>query len=137
AGKLTPAGQVLVSNGLFTSAQMAALNAVTPTFAPAPAHAYPNSPLRTLDADVTYPFHPRWFPERMSIEPTVTMYNVLNMGNFGGPTGTILTAADQSEGYVNGDYNFGVKNGERTSRKTGTFDQGAPRATEFSLKFNF
>jgi hypothetical protein len=137
AGKLTPAGQVLVNQGLFTSSQMAALHAVTPTFAPAPAHAYPNSPLRTLDADVTYPIHPRWFPERMNLEPTVTMYNVLNMGNFLGPTGTILTAADQSEGYVNGSYDWTVKNGERTSRKTGTFDQGAPRATEFSLKFNF
>ncbi|MFZ0663204.1 MAG: carboxypeptidase regulatory-like domain-containing protein [Acidobacteriaceae bacterium] len=157
AGKLTPAGQVLVDQGLFTSSQMAELNAVTPTLAKADSHTFPNSPLRTLDADLTYPFHPRWFPERMSVQPTVTMYNVLNMGNFGGPADTILTEDDictpypaclstlsATTGYVNTPYDtyaggggFGVKNGYRTSRKTGTFDQGAPRATEFSLKFNF
>lgn len=162
AGKLTPAGQVLVSQGLFTSSQMAALNAVTPTLASADKHAFPNSPLRTLDARASYPIHPKWFPERMNLEPAVSMYNVLNMGNFGGPTGTILTPADVcgssslsypaclsdatnvTTGYVNTPYAsytgggaFTVKNGFRTSRKTGTFDQGAPRATEFSLKFNF
>ncbi|HEU4982002.1 MAG TPA: hypothetical protein VFT88_04915, partial [Acidobacteriaceae bacterium] len=63
--------------------------------------------------------------------------NVLNMANFSGPTGTVLTPADVTSGVVNGDYDWDVKNGYRTSRKTGTFDQGAPRATEFSLKFNF
>lgn len=74
------------------------------------------------------------------------MYNILNMGNYSGPDGTILTADDAAaagSGYVNTPYEsypgggFAVKNGYRTSRKTGTFDQGAPRATEFSLKFNF
>lgn len=133
AGQLTPAGQTLVSQGLFTNAQLQALGAVTPTLASAPSHAFPNSPLRTLDADVTYPFHPKWFPEQMSVQPTVTMYNVLNMGNFSGPDGSLQGA----EGYVNGQYSWADKNGERISRKTGTFDQGAPRATEFSLKFNF
>lgn len=137
AGQLTPAGQTLVNQGLFTSTQLSQLGAVLPTLATAPSHAYPNSPLRTLDADATYPIHLKWFPEQMNIEPAVTMYNVLNMGNFSGPTGTILTPADQSEGYVNGDYNFAVKNSGRVTRKTGTFDQGAPRATEFSLKLNF
>jgi len=137
AGQLTPAGQVLVDNGLFTSSQMVALNAVMPTLANAPSHAYPNSWLRGLDARVAYPIHPKWFPEQMNLEPAVSMYNVFNMGNFSGPTGTITTPADQSTGFVNGDYDWSVKNSFRTSRKTGTFDQGAPRATEFSLKFNF
>lgn len=145
AGKLTPAGQVLVNNGIFTATQMSELGGVMPTLAPADQHAFPNSPLRTLDADVAYPFHPRWFPEQMNIEPKVSMYNVLNMGNFDGPDGTILTAADAAgqTGYVNTPYAsatggaFGVKNSYRVSRKTGTFDQGAPRATEFSLMFNF
>jgi hypothetical protein len=145
AGQLTPAGQTLVSNGLFTSTQLAALGAVIPTLATADSHAYPNSPLRTMDANVTYPFHPKWFREGISLEPGVAMYNVLNFGNYAGPTGTLLTPADAAgqTGYVNTPYasapggGFAVKNGFRTSRRTGTFDQGAPRATEFSLKFNF
>jgi hypothetical protein len=139
AGKLTPAGQALVSQGLFTTSQLAQLGAVTPALATAPSHAFPNSPLRTLDANIAYPIHPRFFPEQMNIEPSVSMYNVLNMGNFGGPDGTVLTADDAAgqTGYVNTDYDYSVKNGDRTSRKTGTFDQGAPRATEFALKFNF
>jgi hypothetical protein len=139
AGQLTPAGQALVSQGLFTASQLASLGAVTPVLANAPNHAFPNSPLRTMDANVSYPIHVKWFPEQMSIEPAVSMYNVLNLGNFGGPTGTVLTPADAASGssYVNTPYDFAVKNGARVSRKTGTFDQGAPRATEFQLKFNF
>jgi hypothetical protein len=139
AGKLTPAGQALVSQGLFTSSQLQQLGAVTPALANAPSHAYPNSPLRTLDANFAYPIHIKRLPEQMSLEPAVSIYNVLNMGNFDGPDGTILTAADAAgtTGYVNADYDYSVKNGERVSRKTGTFDQGAPRATEFALKFNF
>ena len=161
AGKLTPAGQVLVNDGLFTSGQMAALNATIPTLAKADSHAFPNSMLRTLDARVAYPLHPKWFPERMNLEPSVSVFNVLNMGNFGGPDGTILTSGDicgtpdnpypaclsttdASTGYVNTPYSsyaggggFGVKNGYRTARKTGAFDQGAPRETSFSLMFNF
>ena len=146
AGKLTPAGQTLLNSGLFTNAQLSALGAVTPTLAKADSHAFPNSPLRTMDANVTYPFHPKWFREGISLEPGVAMYNIFNFGNFGGPTGTLLTVDDASPGltgYVNTPYAsadggaFAVKNGFRTSRRTGTFDQGAPRATEFSLKFNF
>lgn len=145
ANQLTPAGQALVNAGLFTSTQLSQLGAVTPVLATADSHAFPNSPLRTLDADVTYPIHPKWLPERMNLEPGVSMYNVLNMANYGGPDGTILTPADAAgtTGYVNSPYAsapggaFAVKNSYRTSRKTGTFDEGAPRATEFSLKFNF
>ncbi len=139
SGKLTPAGQALVSQGLFTSSQLVALGAVTPILANAPSHAFPNSPLRTLDANVAYPFRAKWLPERMSLEPAVSMYNVLNMGNFSGPTGELLTPADAAgaSSFVNTPYDFAVKNGSRVSRKTGTFDQGAPRATEFALKFNF
>lgn len=137
AGKFTPAGQILVDNGILTPAQMQGLGAVIPTLANAPSHAYPNFPLRTLDADINYSIHPKWFPENVNIQPRITMYNVFNMANYAGPTGTIQTPADQAESYVNGPYDFSVKNGFRTSRKTGTFDQGAPRATEFALMFNF
>lgn len=144
AGKPTPAGQTLITNNIFTATQLAALGAVMPTLASAPSHAFPNSPLRTLDASLRYPIHLKWLPEKMSLEPAVTMYNVLNMGNFGGPEGVILTPGDVvsaptnvNSAYGTGATAFEVKNTERTPRRTGTFGQGSPRATEFQVTFNF
>jgi hypothetical protein len=142
AGTLTPAGQVLVANGLFTPAQMATAGAVQPTLANAPAQPYAFTMLRTFDANFTYPIRGKWLPEGMSLEPSVSIYNVFNFANYGGPTGTIQTPEDNSsQGNVNGpigdDPKNTVYNTERVSRRTGSFSQGAPRATEFQLKFNF
>ena len=144
AGKVTPAGQTLVTNNIFTGSQLVALGAVMPALASAPSHAYPNSPLRTMDASLRYPIRFKWLPEKMNIEPAVSFYNVLNFGNFDGPDGVILTPDDVADSSTNvnsaygtGATAFAVKNTERTPRRTGTFDQGAPRETEFQLTFNF
>ena len=72
------------------------------------------------------------------------MYNVANFANFGhlggtlasvntagGPTGT------GAFGFLNGPNTPLVQNGLRVQRGSGTFDQGAPRTTEFDLKLNF
>ncbi len=144
AGKPTPAGQTLIDNQIFSATQLTALGAVMPTLASAPSHAFPNSPLRGLDASLRYPIHPKWLPEKMNIEPAVSMYNVLNLGNFGGPEGVILTSDDVASAptnvnspYGSGATAFEVKNTKRTPRRTGTFGQGSPRSTEFQLTFNF
>lgn len=141
AGRLTPAGNALVTAGLFNANQLVALGAVVPKLANAPAHAFPNSPVRTMDANFSYPIRAKWLPEQMSIEPAVAIYNVLNLANFNdlssNDTGIIQTADDLSSGNVNGPYDFAAKNAVRVPRRTGTFDQGAPRTTEFQLKFNF
>ena len=57
AGQLTPAGQALVSAGLFTQAQLQALGAVTPTLALAPKGEVGISPLFTFDAHVAWELH--------------------------------------------------------------------------------
>jgi hypothetical protein len=143
AGQPTPAGQVLVSSGLFTSAQLAALGGVMPTLDPAPKSAFPNSPLRTMDASLRYPIHLKWLPESVNFTPAVSFYNVFNFANYGGVTGVILTPGDNSpdSGNVNSPFangtDYDVKNSERTPRRTGTFDQGAPRETEFQMTINF
>ena len=141
ANTLTPAGQALVAAGLFTPAQLIAAGAVEPALAPAPGTAFANSMLRTLDANFSYPIRLKRLPESVSIEPSVSIYNVANFANYGGPTGTVLTPADLLNsggvGNVNGPSGFDTSNTERVSRKTGTFDQGAPRSTEFQLKLNF
>jgi hypothetical protein len=144
AGQPTPAGQALISNNVFTGSQLAALGGAMPALAPAPSHAFPNSPLRTMDASLRYPIHFRGLPEKMTIVPAVSMYNILNLGNFGGPEGVILTPDDVADSptnvnsaYGSGATAFEVKNTERTPRRTGTFGQGSPRSTEFQLTFNF
>jgi hypothetical protein len=143
AGTLTPAGQTLVASGLFTQAQLVAAGGVKPSLALPPTAPFANDMLRTLDANVAYPIRLTRFREGLSIEPSVAMYNVANFANYGGPTGVLLTpldlnnSGDLGTGYVNGAGGFAAENPTRVTRKTGSFDQGAPRATEFQLKVNF
>ena len=75
AGQLTPAGEALVSAGLFTSDQLIALNAVADTVPLAPANQANNGWLKTLDARFVWPFKLR---ERFTIEPGVAFYNLFN-----------------------------------------------------------
>jgi len=143
AGQLTPAGQALVSGGLFTQAQLSSLGAVTPKLYNSNPNSYsfPNSPYRQVDLSASYPvdhtvFH--FLPESVSLTPVINVYNALNLGNFGGPSGTLLMPSDIAAGSVNSDYlGFTTKNSYRVVRGIGTYAQGAPRTTEFQLKLNF
>jgi hypothetical protein len=143
AGQPTPAGQALVSAGLFTAAQLRALNGVQQQIATAPGTPVSNPALRTLDANVSYPITARRVREGLSLEPGVAMYNVTNMSNFGVLTGTLAnvnTAGGQvgtAPGFLNGPNNHAVHDLNRTQRGSGTFALGAPRTTEFNLKLNF
>lgn len=148
AGKLTPAGQAVVAAGVLTANQMASLHGVKPTLVPAPSHAYPNSMFRQVDINASYPIRLKWLGEKASLEPSIAMYNVFNFGNYTGPSGGLQqydpdpnsSTYGQSlatAGTVSGEYNYDVKNSNRVSRGAGTFAQGAPRITEYQLKFNF
>ncbi len=86
AGQLTPAGQALVSAGLFTAAQLQALGAVTPTLALAPKGQVGLSPRYTTDMYVSWLLHPNklfhGLSERVSVEPQVALFNVFNFHNY-------------------------------------------------------
>ena len=86
----------------------------------------------------------------MSLEPAISFYNIGNFSNFGGaptftpvvnPTLTNTSTAggptNNQSSTVTGLNTFAVLSARRTTRGTGTFDQGAPRSTEFQLKLNF
>jgi hypothetical protein len=153
AGTLTPAGQVLVTNNLFTPAQLSALGGVIQSLPAVPqGTALANPAFRQVDVNFSYPirlghyFH--FLGEASTLTPAVAFYNVGNFSNFGGNAGNpnvpylsgdlgLGGSTSASNGVVNGPNNFLAQNTYRVSRQTGTYDQGAPRTMEYQLRFNF
>ena len=141
----TPAGNALIAAGLFTQQQLVALGGVQQPIANAPTNPLNNAALRTFDLNASYPIKFTRFRDGLSIVPGVAMYNVFNMSNFnpipsivGSAVGTLLNTADAGQqGYYNGTNDQPTLNQARVVRNSGTFDQGGPRTTEFSLKVNF
>jgi hypothetical protein len=145
AGQVTPAGQALISAGLFTLQQLQAINAVKPLLATAPGIPLSNAARRIFDLNASYPISLSRIREGFSIEPGIAFYNVFNMSNFSEPSGQLLTQDDaggpvntSQPGFLAGPNSQAVLNSQfRIERGSGTFDQGAPRSTEFQLKLNF
>ena len=143
ANTLTPAGQALVTAGLFTGANLVALGGAQQPIANLPqANAINDPAFRSIDANLSYPIRLYKFHEGMSLEPAVAVYNVGNFGNFGVLSGVLLSQATTGgptgiQGFLNGPNTPSVADGVRTQRGSGTFDQGGPRSIEYQLKFNF
>ncbi|MDQ2832318.1 MAG: carboxypeptidase regulatory-like domain-containing protein [Acidobacteriota bacterium] len=138
AGQLTPAGQALVSAGLFSQGQLVALNATQLPIAQAQAHAPENAFYRTLDVNISYPLRLSRVREGLSIVPGIAFYNVGNFSNFVNYTdGTLANVFNGgSSGQLNGPNSFS-DHSNRLQRGSGTSDIGGPRSAEFQLKLNF
>jgi Carboxypeptidase regulatory-like domain len=96
ANKLTPAGQVLVSQGLFSTTQLSELGAVTPALpAPVPGQVGPVGSFDT-DLQISWLLRPSklWsnVPESLTIEPQVAIYNLFNYQNFSNTISGILSS---------------------------------------------
>jgi hypothetical protein len=154
AGRLTPAGQQVVASGLFTTAQLTTLGAVVQPLANLPQATGLNNPgFRSMDMNFSYPISLGRFREGLSLEPSIAFYNVGNFSNFGNQSTVLLNGVSAAPTGVNGLNNpniintaatgvtglnnFGTLAATRIQRGAGTFDQGAPRSTEFGLKLNF
>jgi hypothetical protein len=142
AGSLTPAGKAIVAAGLMTPAQLTALGGVQQPLAPAPNNPLQNAATRTLDASVKYPIgYLGRYRKGLVLTPGVTMYNVTNMENNGSFTGLSDTTNTGTAlyGYLNGPNTLPIHDTARVLRGTGngTYDQGGPRTTEFSLRLDF
>jgi hypothetical protein len=148
-GQATPAGQVLISNGLFTLAQLQALGGVmggsTPTatanFGPlqtAPAGAIGQAWLRTFDVSLNWHYKIR---ERLEVRPGISFFNLFNFSNFDGAAVPFSTILNGNVGSPNGTTSA-LEHGEagnflRLGLGSGVNALGAPRAIEFQLKFIF
>ena len=137
-GQPTPAGQVLINNGLFTLAQLQQLGGVigglsTGGFAAlplAPAGAVGQAWLKTFDLSMSWAYR---FRERLELRPGVSIFNLFNLANFDGPVAPFSTILDGTPGSPNGTRNP-QPNDLRLGLGSGVNALGSPRAIEFSLK---
>lgn len=149
SGQPTPAGNVLIQNGLMTAPQLAALGGVAPHIClppPAtdadPSCTAPDSPgnqvnftwLRALDLKLAWR---HTFHDRYTVEPSVGFYNLPNFSNFNLPPNTmngLLTG--NGSGAINGT-TATDNNSFRVGNGTGVYALGAQRQIEFGLRLVF
>ncbi len=132
AGHATPAGQVLISSGLFTLAQLQALGAVMPTL-DMPLSKTSLGWLKTVDVSLKYS---RKLRENLTIEPSVSMFNAINVGNFDAPGNTLNGFLNSGPGSVNGSTSLDHAR-TRVLPGSGVFQLGSPRVVEFGMKLTF
>jgi hypothetical protein len=131
----TPAGQVLVSNGLFTVAQLQAIGAVAPIVANTAPNQLVFPWLKATDFRVSWR---HTFHEHFTIEPNVGFFNIFNFANFNLPPGAMTGWLNEGAGSINSISNgTGAAIPFRVGAGTGVFGLGSPRATEWGLKLSF
>jgi hypothetical protein len=135
AGHLTPAGQALVSAGLFTAAQLQALGGVygggVPT-ALAPANQVPLDWFYDTDVRFSKVFT---IKERVKIQPIIEVFNLFNFANYDPPGGRLGSLLNGAPGSING-----TTPGTRSNRYgigSGSFAPGIPRAFQFAIRVDF
>jgi hypothetical protein len=154
AGTLTPAGHCLVADAscpggapisVMTNADMAALGWVMPTI-PSPTYD-PQSPpwLKTLDLRLAWPVN---IGERITVEPSASVFNVINFANsflpgdlpsgslIPGPNPTLVPNGVLAPSAVGGAIGSTLAP-FRAGYQSGTYAVGAPRVIEFSLRISF
>ncbi len=133
AGQLTPAGQALVNAGLFTTAQLKSLGAVSPQLKLAPDSQVCSDAFLTTDMRISRPFH--LHGERVTIEPGLDWFNIFNVANYDLPGDRLTGGLSGTPGSVNGTP-LGT-NPYRASGAGGSFALGAPRSWQLSVRVTF
>ncbi|MGA9511502.1 MAG: hypothetical protein WBV55_22965, partial [Candidatus Sulfotelmatobacter sp.] len=151
ADQPTPAGQRLVTAGLFTPAQLAAIGLVAPGGAVSPTNPVPITTAPPNQLPFTWTkaldFKIAWegkFKERFTVEPSIGFYNIFNFSNYNLPPGTMTGWIDQGANSINSTakgFNQATQSVQSDSYRvgvgTGVFGLGGPRVMEFQLKFSF
>ncbi len=149
AGSLTPAGHCLVADGLcpgaapiavMTQSDMQSLGWVMPQIASVAPDSQNLPWFKSLDVKAAWPIK---IGDHLTVEPSVSAFNVLNIANFALPGnvplgsllpgGTNATLGPNSVGGVTGP---GLRP-FRAGFQSGTYSLGAPRQLEFGLRVQF
>jgi hypothetical protein len=131
AGRFTPLGQRLVDTGVFTAAQLRALNGVIQPIAEVPeGNPFPDDKFYNLDLRIARPI--RWGRDgRFELIPSLDLFNVFNnnsLGNVG------FNGLDASAGALNGDYSTDRQRGDLAQFRG---RQKQTRRMQFGIRFNF
>ena len=140
---ITPAGQALVNAGLITESQLIALGATpqpitytTDAEGDQALGVIPNQVpmkwLKTVDFQITYVRH---IGERLTIQPSVSFFNVFNFRNYDAAGNTLSGALSGVSGSISGTDPAGQNNA--IGAGSGVFALGAPRVIEWGMKFTF
>jgi hypothetical protein len=141
AGKPTPAGQVLIDQGVLTKADLQALGWVAESLPKPVPRAVGLDWLRVFDFKLSWPVKIR---EAFTIEPSIGIFNLFNFVNFdlpGNTQGGVLSATTlDGQRVIAPNIVGGTDYRHRSNRATlqsGTFALGAPRAIEWGLRLTF
>ncbi|HXW93347.1 MAG TPA: TonB-dependent receptor [Terriglobales bacterium] len=133
AGRPTPAGQMLLNDGVLTPGQLLLLGGVLPLIPAAPSHQANMAWLKAFDLSLNWKYK---FKDRVEIQPGVALFNVMNLANFDGPTNPLNGQLSGNLGAVNGTPGE-PPNLNRIGTGSGAFALGSPRMIDFGLKVRF
>jgi carboxypeptidase family protein/TonB-dependent receptor-like protein len=136
AGKITPAGQALVSAGLFTEAQLKSLKAVTQTIPLIPANA-PNPWHNLFTTDLRFDRPIKFHGERFRATPFMDVINLFNHAPSGNYRSDLVNLLAARFGALNFDY-VNASAGSQVSDLT--FQRGrntGTRQLQFGVRFDF
>jgi len=140
AGQPTPAGQVLIQDGLFTLGQLQSLGGVQQQVQPAPANQANQRWMRDIDLSLNWIYKIERWGHALEISPGVSFYNLMNLANFDGSltglSGVLSAMGSSVPGTVNGTSGE-QPNSNRLGLGSGVFALGSPRVIEFGMKFSF
>jgi len=142
AGSITPAGGQLVTSLLFTANQLVALGAGAPTIQTPPASNATPQWMKTLSMRLAWPIKVR---EGVTVEPSVSAYNALNVANFDAPQSLLSGVLDASPGRSVNNSTSGCGNfptictarANRVGPGSGVYSLAAPRQLEFGVHVTF
>ena len=135
----TPAGQVLINNGLFTLAQLQALGGVASPAVPVIAGQVNTAWFKGTDMEFSYVAH---IKERFTLTPSVAFFNIFNFANFDSAGNSLIGTLNGTSGSINGTVTDSspLSTGPRPDRigvGSGAFNFGSPRVIEWGLKLQF